>query len=140
MPMKNVLVIDDNLEFREAICESLSDSYEVFEAACPHDAFEILQKDNMDVIVCDLHMPFITGERSQEFLQSFEVGIKTIAELRWVYPELPIIAVSAAPYSALVKITKEISSIPILTKPFALRTLRAVLSEALDTSTPTVAM
>lgn len=127
--MKTVLIIDDDPEMRETLAHYLeSPEYDVILAACPHEAFEILQKGPVDAVVCDLHMPFMNGPQSDEFLHSFEVGIKTIAELRWVFPELEIIAISAAPYRDLIKITREIREVPILTKPFSARSLRGALN------------
>ena len=131
--MKTILVIDDSDDFRQIISTILLDhDYDVWEAACPDDAYEILKRETFDLILCDLNMPFTLGEEFHNYPFSHEVGVKTIQELGWVYPTKPIIAMSAASPHDLEKWTAELGDLPLLNKPFPptdlLRTIEQSLS------------
>jgi len=128
-----VLIIDDNDDFREILSMILLDAgYIVIDANCPQEAFTTLKNENVDAIICDLNMPFCEGPRSEEFLRSKEVGIKTIQELGWVFPFKPIICVSAATKSDLDEVAKELGDIPILTKPFPSKSILMQLETSLS--------
>ena len=116
--MKSILIIDDCQEYRETTANLLLDAgYDVWEATCPKEAFEILHRESFDLIVCDLHMPFATDETQNEFVVSFEVGVKTVRELREVFPEIPVIALSTTAQADLKRITRFIESVPTYSKP-----------------------
>lgn len=116
--MKTVLVIDDNQEFRETICSILLDAdFDVYDVSCPDDAFTLLKEERVDIIICDLHMPFTTGPQQDEFETSYRVGIRTIQELAWVFPNLPIIAVTAAMPIDIPRLRAKLDGVPCLAKP-----------------------
>lgn len=80
--MKSILVVDDDDMFRAMLCETLKTAgYEVFEAENGRVAMKFVRSTNLDLVVTDLIMP------EQE-------GIETIREIKRLYPELKIIAVS----------------------------------------------
>lgn len=117
--MYNLLVIDDNFEFREIIQDYLCDTdFVVYEAACPHDAFQMLYDEKFDVILCDLQMPFTLGEEFFKFQYSAEVGLRTINELSELFPGTPVIAMSALASADIAKIRKRIQGVTFLPKPF----------------------
>jgi len=117
--MKSILIIDDCSDYRSTISDILLDAnYDVWEAESPDCAFKILKREEMDLIICDLHMPFTVDQRFAEFEFSYRVGLETIKELTWVYPYKPIIAISAAPPSELRRMSLEIGTVPALNKPF----------------------
>ncbi|MCB0310346.1 MAG: response regulator [Bdellovibrionales bacterium] len=116
--MKSILVIDDDHDFRETICDFLLDAnFDVWDADCPDQAFKILERERQDLIICDLNMPFTRGKNFFDYPYSFEVGKRTIRELGWVYPRTPIIAMSAAMPHDLDKMRKELGGITTLPKP-----------------------
>jgi CheY-like chemotaxis protein len=118
--MLTVLVIDDNEEFRQLLCTILLDNeFDVRDVDCPEGAFNLLRTEKVDLIICDIHMPFTTGPSQKDFEQSNRVGVRTIEELRWVFPEMPIIAVTAAMPLDLAKIKREVDGVPTLSKPFS---------------------
>jgi CheY-like chemotaxis protein len=130
--MKSVLIIDDSDEFRSTLSFILLDhDYDVWEATCPDEAYKLLKEEQFDLILCDVHMPFTFNEHFHEYPYSFEVGIKTIQELGWVFPDKPIIAMSAAAPSDLERIKKELGDLPLLSKPFPPQELLAVVEESL---------
>lgn len=116
--MKTILVIDDNDEFREAIVTILLDAeLDVYDVNCPDDAFKILREEPVDLILCDLHMPFTTGPKRNEFETSYRVGVRTIEELAWVFPELPIVAITAAMPIDIPRLKAQLEGVPFLSKP-----------------------
>jgi len=118
--MKTVLLIDDNQDYLESLRSILErEGLEVLESDCPDAAFRLLRTiDPPDLIVCDLHMPFISGPEGEEFKTSFEVGVKTAHELAGVYPEIPVVALTALEDADLAKVRNFLKPIPAFTKPY----------------------
>lgn len=57
-----VLIIDDNATFREIYRDSLlNDGYQVLEAVDGEDGMNILHKEHVDAIICDMLMPKKSG-------------------------------------------------------------------------------
>lgn len=131
--MKSILIIDDSEEYRSIIsCILLDADFDVWEAESVDQAFQLLKRETMDLIICDLHLPFITDERLKEFEYSYKVGLNTIKELTWVYPYKPIIAISAAPPSAMVRMGAELGTIPALNKPFSPNDLLSLIANCFE--------
>lgn len=116
--MKSILIIDDSEDFRDTCGEILaSEGYTVACAPTPDDAFPLLKEHDFHLIICDLHMPFCSGEEKENFAESFEVGIKTIKELKWALPSSNILALSSASALDLRKIALTLEPVPTLSKP-----------------------
>jgi CheY-like chemotaxis protein len=55
-------VVEDESDLREVIVENLQQAgYDVRQAADGHEAFEILAKRDVDVVLCDVNMPLCDG-------------------------------------------------------------------------------
>ncbi len=116
--MKSILLIDDCIDYREVTASLLEElGYEVCEAGNPMEALPLLKSERFDLIVCDLHMPFTSGEEQKEFVYSYEVGVRTIQELRELFPKVRIIALSNTSREDLKQVTKYLDPIPAYTKP-----------------------
>jgi CheY-like chemotaxis protein len=116
--MATILLIDDNEDFRDTICAILLDQeHVVLDAPCPDEAFAILKHEKVDMIVCDIHMPFTLGPEFNEYPYSTEVGVRTIRELYGVFPHVPLLAWSAATDSELIELSKRIEVVPVMAKP-----------------------
>jgi DNA-binding response OmpR family regulator len=60
--MKKILLIEDNTEMRENTAEILElANYNVFTAKNGKEGVEIAQKENPDLIICDIMMPILDG-------------------------------------------------------------------------------
>jgi DNA-binding response OmpR family regulator len=60
--MNNILVVDDEKEIRDLLEINLSnEGYNVFKASCGEEAFDILDKEEIHLIVLDIMMPGIDG-------------------------------------------------------------------------------
>ena len=80
----NVLIVDDNKNYREAFRRNLLlQGYEVIEAEDSDEALKVLSEQPLDVIVTDLAMRHPTE------------GLDLIRQARSVNPHLPIIMISA---------------------------------------------
>ncbi|MBX7137168.1 MAG: response regulator [Oligoflexia bacterium] len=118
--MKSVLIIDDDPEYLQIIGTILLEAgYHVEQANCPDRAFKHLFESRFDLVICDLHMPFKTGPEIFDFKYDYEVGVRTIQELREACPGTALIAVSATMPWDLPKVMREIPEISALTKPFS---------------------
>lgn len=117
--MKTILLIDDCIDYREVTAQLLGEAgHDVWEAQCPKEALDFLKMEKFDLIVCDLHMPLDIENTSEEHLVSYEVGVRTIQELKELCPGVPIICMSNTSPNDLRKISKFLDPIPAYTKPF----------------------
>ena len=115
---KSVLLIDDNEDFRETCRWLLMDAgYDFWDAPSPQDAWPMLSSEKFDLIVCDLHMPFTSGPSQDEYVTSYEVGVRTIRELADIYPDTPIVALSATAPCDLKRLARYLDPIPAFSKP-----------------------
>ena len=122
--MQSILLIDDHDDFRSIMSTILlGANYDVWEANCPDQAFQMLQHEQPHLIICDLHMPFTTGGRMEDFQYSYEVGLKTVEELRWALPDVPLVIASAAVPNDLQAITSHLNSVITISKPIQPRKL-----------------
>jgi|LakMenEpi03Aug12_release.lakeMendotaPanAssembly.Ray.scaffolds.fasta_scaffold463914_2 CheY-like chemotaxis protein len=116
--MKTVFIIDNNYEYREALKAVLEDrDVEVIESDCPDSAYRLLATmDTPDLIVCDLHMPFTTGADMNDYKISYEVGLRTMHELAWVFPDTPVIALAGINEHDLERVRRFVDPIPAYAK------------------------
>jgi CheY-like chemotaxis protein len=79
---KNILVVDDNQDFRYVLSARLiSAGYGVYEAANGWDALDQMEKHLVDVVLTDYHMPELNGF---EFL--------SLCRVKW--PRTPVVVFS----------------------------------------------
>ena len=133
--VRTVLIIDDNADFRQTLSDILVDhDFDIYEATCPEDAFKILNKEKVDLILCDLNMPFTNDERAKEFIRGNRVGIDTMRELGWVFPDTPIICISAATPEEAAEAAQLLGDLPVLPKPIAPKQLLAHIEKSFQIS------
>lgn len=58
---QKILIIEDNLPFRQFLKSSLSDKYKVYEAGNGKAALESLEKHSIDIVISDVMMPVMDG-------------------------------------------------------------------------------
>lgn len=133
--MQSILLIDDSADFRDVFSEILANQdYAVWTASSTEEAFKILGETSVDLIVCDLYLPFTTSTQMFDYVYGYEVGVRTIKELRWVYPNLPLIMITAAPEFDLPRLTQDIPKLPTLSKTFTRHELVEVIESELAKS------
>lgn len=121
--MARILVVDDDVDSRDAICETLASvGHAVFEAGDGIEALAVLDADAVDLIVLDLLMPRMNG---LELL----VRLKT----RTVAP--PVIAISGSdgrtPLDRFEQ-ARGLGAHAVLRKPFDLQPFLALIDDALN--------
>lgn len=70
--MSTVMVIDDDLVNVKAVTYMLSEEYNVVAARSGKEAFDLLNKENVDLILLDVHMPEMDGHEIIRELKSNE--------------------------------------------------------------------
>jgi CheY-like chemotaxis protein len=108
-PKKRILVVDDNEDLRTTIQALLqADGFEVAVAADGEAALALSRSRPADVVVTDLFMPD-------------KDGIETIIELKKLYPNIKIVAMSgwtSTQGSDYLQVAREIGAAVTLQKPF----------------------
>ena len=57
----NILIVDDNHEFRQFLASELADLYQVHQAADGKEALRVVQEQDIDLVVSDVMMPIMDG-------------------------------------------------------------------------------
>ena len=116
-----VLVIDDDPTVRESIAAFLVDyDYEVATATSANNAWEVLEQTAVDIAVCDLRMPGVSG-------------IEWLEQVRDRQPSLPVIVVSGAGVMDDVVKALRLGASDFLVKPILdLEVLHHSISRALE--------
>lgn len=115
-----ILVVDDEIELREALVEALQKkSYEARGFTNGHEALEALRMENFDVLLTDLMMPEMDG-------------ITLISAALEIAPHLvPIIMSGQSTNQTTVEAAK-VGAFDCLLKPFRVKTLMPVLARAMN--------
>ena len=86
--MANILIIDDNYDFRKLFREVLEQSgYDVYEAGDGEEGISAYKDNNIDLVITDMIMPK-------------KEGLETMIELRRDFPLVKIIAMSGDGFEA----------------------------------------
>ncbi|OVE75831.1 hypothetical protein BVX97_03200 [bacterium E08(2017)] len=100
-----VLIVDDEKAFRETTRIFLeTDGYEVTTAANGDDGLRLARKDEPDIVLLDLIMPGISG-------------VDFLKELHKMYPDIPVIMITAWPDAEIISEAMEYAPITLLPKP-----------------------
>ena len=123
MLQKKILLVEDDLDLREVIHETLSDSgYEVQTASDGEQAIECLRSNRYDIIVSDVQMPVLDG---RELLQ----------QVRQLWVDTPMVLMTAyGTIEQAVGAMRE-GAVDYLVKPFDADTLLAVIGRSLNEAT-----
>jgi CheY-like chemotaxis protein len=125
VPMKHILVIDDEDGIRRALRTLLERvGYRVREARSGLDALRLWHEEESDLVITDIHMPGMDG-------------LDTIRKLHALSPHLPVIAVSGSGEMASRDLLNDAGlSGPIRTldKPFKLTEMLECVREALQSA------
>ena len=82
--MRKILIVEDNADNRDLLCQTLEDEYEVVVALNGLEALEKARESSPDLILMDLSMPVMTGWEATGKL-------KEDAQLR----QIPVIVLSS---------------------------------------------
>jgi two-component system response regulator FlrC len=125
MSRPTVLVVEDDLSLREALCETLSSArYPVATATDGEDALQVLQRREVTMVISDVNMRPMDG---RTLLKRLKNG----------YPHLPVVLMSAfGSVSDVVEAMRE-GAADYLTKPFDAAVLLQMVSRFVGVSPQT---
>lgn len=115
-----LLVIDDDDEFRGLMVDRFSQSgFRVQEASDAEEALAVAERHDVDVVVCDMVMPGLSG-------------IDLLERIKRDHPECEVLLLTGkATVETAVKAMK-LGAYDFLTKPFPLRELETLIEKAYD--------
>ena len=119
---RKVLVVEDEEAVRELVVDILSDSgYQVVATSDAFEAIELLRSEKIcpSLMVTDIVMPGMDG-------------IELASEVKKMYPDLPILAMSGCSHEAIVNERILHSTIPFIAKPFEPGALLSKVQEVLN--------
>ncbi|HEX3666902.1 MAG TPA: response regulator [Rhizomicrobium sp.] len=120
--MANILIIDDDIDFAEALCAQLKSAGHVAESITDSEKAVsacLAEKRPRDVIVVDLYMPR-------------QDGIQVISALRQSGITTPIIAISGGGsirFTKMLEVAKVLGANASLAKPFSLSELLELVAK-----------
>ena len=115
--MQTVLIIDDEPLVRETVSRMVAgEGRRVLQAAGGFEGIKIVDAEHVDVVLCDFHMPEISGP-------------ETVIALRRKSPGLKIIAMSGSIEEETLELAKQCGADATLLKPFRRAQVIALLSK-----------
>ncbi len=115
-----VLIVDDDSDIRAVIAEYLADKgYEVAEAEDGQDGLVKFDLARPDIVVTDMKMPKISGQ-------------KLISRLHHIAPDMPIIAITGHHTESELYAIQRLGATAGLIKPFSLRELAEMIQSLLQ--------
>jgi putative two-component system response regulator len=123
---EKVLIIDDEEIIRKGLKIHLGRAgFEVLDAAGGREAFEILGRELVDVIICDIKMPGVSGFDLLDFVRKREFCIPVVVLTGLLEFETTIRAMQKGAFDYLIKPVKKDTLLVVIGK--ALRHRRLVL-------------
>ncbi len=114
-----ILVVDDEMEPREALRLILKPIYEVYMAASGEEALEILQKEEVDLVTLDLKMPGLSG---------FDV----LKEIKKLNKKIDVIVITGQGSLPNAKEAIHYGAVDFISKPFNVADIISVLSKVFE--------
>lgn len=116
----NLLITDDNRDFRLCLAEALSRrGYRTVLAADGLEALEVIRSQHIDLALLDVHMPRLDG-------------LGMLQSLRDTRSTLPCILMSAKMDESIVTRARQLRTNQVLSKPFSLNLLADTIRALLD--------
>jgi PAS domain S-box-containing protein len=104
---KTILIVDDTDTNIHILIELLDDKYDILASLNGHDAIEIINEEQIDLILLDIMMPEIDG---YEVCKRLKENSKT--------KDIPIIFITAKTDEESIKKAYEVGGVDYITKPF----------------------
>ncbi len=115
----NILVVDDEKNIRSGIADALSlEQYKVLEASDGQEAVDILAVEDIDIVISDLKMPRMSGE-------------KLLKRILQNYPLIPVIILTGFGSVEVAVQAMQNGAYDFATKPINLERLSLIIRRAL---------
>lgn len=119
--MKHILVIDDEIGTRESLKAIFWNSYQVSTVETAEEGLILLKDTPIDLLILDVLLP---GKD----------GIQFLREVRALYPDLPVIMLSAVTSTQTTAEAIRLGAVDYITKPFDVTDVRTIAENALSSS------
>jgi DNA-binding NtrC family response regulator len=124
--MKNVLIVDDELNLRASLERILrKEGLEVETAGSASEALALVEAHTPDLLLCDVQMPGMNG-------------LRLLEQLRVLRPSLPVIVMTGYGNPEMVIDANRLGAVEFVRKPFDPAGLLRVIHEALAVTPPVV--
>ncbi|HOP05141.1 MAG TPA: sigma-54 dependent transcriptional regulator [Tenuifilaceae bacterium] len=111
----NILVLDDEKVFRDEIREFLeNDGFTVFSSGLPSEAFKILEKQEVDILILDLRLPETDG-------------FSVLDKVKRLYPHIEVIMITGHGDMDAVIQAMRLGAMEFFPKPFRLMDMKAAI-------------
>lgn len=117
--MKRILVVDDDPGTRESLRRVFESDYTVLLSKSAADALGVLASSSVDLVLLDVIMPQIDG-------------LTLLRELAELYPDLPVIMISASTDTRPVVEAIQSGAVDFVTKPFDIHELRQLVGRSFE--------
>ncbi len=124
MDKRTVLVVDDEEIIRDFLFEVLNDDFAVSTANDGDEAIDKIKEQSFDLIITDLKMPRVSGEKVVKFALQSD-------------PNAKVIVITG--YSSLYSVSKSANhgASAFLSKPFSIKELMQTVSDCMSSSKTT---
>ena len=116
--MKTILVVDDETGPIESFKAIFWNTYNVLAARSVKEAKELLEDNGVDLLLLDILLPETDG-------------LEFLSEVRALYPDLPVIMVSAMTSTETTAEAIRLGAVEFITKPFNVKDVRTIAERAL---------
>ncbi len=113
----SVLIVDDEHVICEGLARLLEDDYTTYKAFNGREAINIVRNNNIDIMLCDIKMPEMSGT-------------EMIEKIRSENKDIFMIVITAAPPQQVCDAMKKGAN-NFMTKPLDLNQLKTIMSNAL---------
>ena len=116
--MATLLVVDDDNNIRETLCEFFAESHECHSADRAEQALAFLEFENYDLILTDLSMPGFDGQQ-------------LLKRVKQTHPNTPVIVISGNCSEEEGQSSVALGAFAYITKPFNLDAVEEIVNRAL---------
>ncbi len=118
--MENILIIDDEKSLLDLLSVVLKkEGYRVKTLLAPSKVFDLLEKENFDMLICDIKLPEISGMEILQYVRENK-------------PDLPVIMITA--YGSLKQAVEALKAgaVDYILKPFDVDELKIIIAQELE--------
>jgi DNA-binding NtrC family response regulator len=102
---RTILLVDDELGARDSLSVILEDDYKVVSVACGKEALEVVKKQQVDLVLLDVHMPDMDG-------------IEVLKKIKQLDEEVDVVMVSALNTARIAVDAIKLGAYDYITKPY----------------------
>jgi DNA-binding NtrC family response regulator len=119
---QTVLVVDDHEAVRKQLYWALEENYRVLEAASRAEALRHLEREEIAVVLCDLHLPPVVSEISE--------GLAVLEAARRLSPPIPVIVITGSEDRTIAMEVVRRGAYDLFQKPFEIAEVEIIVRRA----------